>query len=54
MGLVMVLCQRGQSVWLHTHSDLKKIVVCRVKLFELVSRDELKESVPAKDIMLED
>ena len=52
LGLAAVICQRGQSVYLHTHGDLKKIAACRVKPFELLDRDECKES--AKDIMLED
>ena len=47
----MVVCQRGQSVYLHTHSDLKKIAACRVKPFELVDQDEESAS---KEVMLED
>ena len=27
----LVVTQRGQSVYLHTHGDLKKIAACRVK-----------------------
>ena len=25
LGPVVVLCHRGQSVWLHTHGDIKKV-----------------------------
>ena len=47
----MVVCQRGQSVYLHTHGDLKKIAACRVKPFERLDQDE--ESA-LKEVMLED
>ena len=33
---VVVVCQRGQSVYLHTHGDLKKIAACRVKPYQLI------------------
>ena len=53
-----VLCQRGQSVWLHLHSYIRKVVTCRVKPYELVNREntdtedtELKEK---RQVMLED
>ena len=54
MGPATVLCQRGQSVYLHTHGDLKKIAACRLKPFELVSQDELEEFAAVKEVMLED
>ena len=38
LGPAAVVCQRGQSVWLHTHGDLKKVAACQVKQFELVDR----------------
>ena len=41
LGPAAVVCQRGQSVWLHTHGDLKKVAVCRVTLFELVDRTSI-------------
>ena len=45
LGPALVVCQSVR--------DLKKIAYCRVKLFELVDRDE--ESVlVSKDVMLED
>ena len=28
LGPAAVICQRGQSVWLHTHGDVKKVTVC--------------------------
>ena len=41
IGPAMVVTQRGQSVYLHTHSDLKKIAACRVKPYELVNRPRM-------------
>ena len=51
LGPAAVVCQRGQCVYLHTHGDLKKIAACRVKLFELLDRDEESAS---KEVILED
>ena len=42
LGPAAVLCQRGQSVWLHTHGDIKKVAACRVKPFQLVDRELLQ------------
>ena len=39
LGPAAVLCQRGQSVWIHTHGDIKKVAACRVKPFQLVNRE---------------
>ena len=50
IGPALVVTQRGQSVYLHTHGDLKKITACRVKLFELVNTNEDE----SKEIMKED
>ena len=36
LGPAYVLCQRGQSVWIHTNGDIKKVAACKVKPFELV------------------
>ena len=48
----------GQSVWLHTHGNIKTVVVCQVKPFELVDRkmlkNESKESTKKRQVMLED
>ena len=38
LGPAVVLCQRGTSVWLHTHEDIKKVVPCCVKPYELIER----------------
>ena len=58
LGPAAVLCQRGQSVWLHTHGDVKKVAACRVKPFQLVDRELLKskseKSAEEKHVMLED
>ena len=35
----MVLCQRGQSIWLHTSGDIKKAAACKVKPYELIDRE---------------
>ena len=44
--------KRGQSVYLHTHGDKKKIAACRVKPFELVNFD--KDTLKIKEVMKED
>ena len=48
-----MLCQQGQSVWVHTIGDIKKVVACKVKPFQLVDRNSIKDSV-SKKVMLED
>ena len=57
LGPAAVLCQRGQSVWLHTNGDIKKVAACKVKPFQLVDRGGVKDgsetSVSTK-VMLED
>ena len=45
-----MVTQRGQSIYLHTHGDLKKIAACRVKPFELVDTNEDEP----KEVMNED
>ena len=52
MGLALVVTQRGQSVYLHTHGDLKKITACKVKPNKLVSTD--KDTNDIKEVMKED
>ena len=37
-GPALVLCQRGQSVWLHSIGDIKKVASCKVKPYDLVER----------------
>ena len=52
IGRALVVTQRGQSVYLHTHGDLKKIAACRVKPFELVNSGE--NILKTKEVMKED
>ena len=52
MGPALVVTQRGQSVYLHTHGDLKKIAACKVKPYELVNTDENTNNI--KEVMKED
>ena len=52
IGPALVVTQRGQSVYLHTHGDLKRIAACRVKPYELVNSD--KEIHTTKEVMKED
>ena len=56
LGPAAVLCQRGQSVWLHTNGDIKKVAACKVKPYELVDRkeDEEKDKWVSKEVILED
>ena len=56
LGPTAVLCQRGQSVWLHTNGDIKKAAACKVKPYELIDResDEYKDKKASKKVMLED
>ena len=52
IGPALVVTQRGQSVYLHTHGDPKKIAACRVKPYELVNTDESTHNT--KEVMQED
>merc|ERR1712240_635488 len=55
IGPALVVTQQGQSIYLHTHGDLKKIAACRVKPFELVEREEQSASAENNnEVMLED
>ena len=55
IGPALVVTQQGQSVYLHTHGDLKKIAACRVKPFFLVAREEQFASTENnKEVMLEE
>ena len=53
LGPALVLCQRGYSIYIHRHGDLKKIASCHVKLFELVDRNE-ECALVSKEVMLDD
>ena len=51
LGPAAVLCQRGQSVWLHANEDLKKVAACKVKPYELIDQesDEYKAKKSPKN-----
>ena len=53
LGPAVVVCQRGQSVYIHTLGDLKKIATCQVKPYELKDRDE-DSAMDKKEVMTED
>ena len=46
LGPAAVLCHRGQSVWLHAHSDVKMVASCRVKPYQLIDRNAVKDESP--------
>ena len=56
IGPAAVLCQRGQSIWIHTNGDIKKVATCKVKPYELVDRTAISENNDnvSKKVMLED
>ena len=58
LGPASVLCQRGQSVWLHTNGDIRKVAACKVRPYELIdtqdSQDSQSQSKKKKVVMLED
>ena len=60
LGPASVLCQRGQSVWIHTNGDIKKVAACKVKPFELIElesqdiSDSHAHDKKKKVVMLED
>ena len=58
LGPTAVLCHSGQSVWLHTHGDIKNVAACRVKPFQLVDRKAIKneseQEAERRQVMLED
>ena len=59
LGPAVVLCQQGQSVWIHTNGDIKKVVAYKVKPFQLVDRESIKDvskegDAVSKKVMLED
>ena len=52
LGPAVVLCQRGQSVWVHSAGDIKKVASCKVKPFQLVDRKSIKDF--SKEVIIED
>ena len=57
LGPAEVLFHRGQSVWIHTNGDVKKVASFWVKLYQLIDRklgnDDSKEN-DDNQVMLED
>merc|ERR1712082_424768 len=56
-GPASVLCQRGQSVWIHTNGDIKKVAACKIKPYELLKVESLyfqSQDKKKKVVMLED
>ena len=53
LGPVAVLCKQGQSAWVHTIGDINKVAMCRVKPFQLIDRESIKDSNSRK-VMLGD
>ena len=52
--LQLFFCQRGQSVWLHTNGDIKKVTACKAKPFELIDRTENKNKEVSNKVVFED
>lgn len=50
LGLAAVLCQRGQSVWIHSAGDIRKVASFKPKPFQLNDRKNKKDS--SKEMML--
>ena len=48
LGPASVLCQRGQSVWIHTNGDIKKVAACKTKPYELLDIESPESSKPQK------
>lgn len=48
LGPASVLCQRGQSVWLHTNGDIKKVAACKVRPYELIDNQDSQDSQDSK------
>merc|ERR1712101_44325 len=46
LGPASVLCQRGQSVWIHTNGNIKKVAACKVKPYALLEMDSQKTPNP--------
>ena len=41
-GPASVLCQRGNTVWIHNNREIRKVAKCRTKPYELVKRKKLE------------
>merc|ERR1712173_277817 len=51
LGPAVVLCQRGQNVWIYSAGDTEKAASCKTKPFQLIDRDEKRDSTK---VMLEE
>ena len=53
-----MLCHRGHSGWLHMHYDIYKVAACRLKLFQLIDREAVKneseQEAEQRQVMLKD
>ena len=49
LGPAAVLCQRGQSVWLHTNGDIKKVAACKVKPYNLLIKKMM--TIKVRDLL---
>ena len=57
LGLAIVLCHRGQTVWLLANGEIKKFAAYEVKLYKLIERntdDNCKCDKVKKKVILED
>lgn len=43
LGPAIVLCHRGQSVWLLANGEIKKVASYKLKPYELLEREKNKE-----------
>ena len=46
LGPASILCQRGQSVWIHTNGDIKKVAACKTKPYELLDMESPESPKP--------
>ena len=49
-GPAAVLCQRGNTVWLHSQGDIKKVAASRVKPYKLVDEVDDKKEESSNDL----
>ena len=49
LGPAAVLFLLGQSVWLHSHGDVRKVATCHVKPYKLLDRDTIKDKESEKN-----
>ena len=57
LGLAILLCYGGQTVWLLENGEIKKVAACKVKPYKLIDRnmvDDCNCDKTKKKVMLED